>query len=119
MDYSNQDIANDRNSCGQIVKRIDVCTQPFYAMYVRSTGDVVPCCVDVGNLIIGNVADEGLYEIWNGEKLRELRRQHLARKRWENSICGKCKFPSHGMQEKDRIDQVADALYEKMFPDSP
>ncbi|MEZ6195250.1 MAG: radical SAM/SPASM domain-containing protein [Planctomycetota bacterium] len=47
------------------------------AMVVLSNGDVVPCCRDAeGELVVGNVAEAPASEIFNGEAMRALRRQH-------------------------------------------
>jgi MoaA/NifB/PqqE/SkfB family radical SAM enzyme len=57
----------------------NVCPFPFYMLTVKANGDVSVCCVDwSGALVIGNVGRNSLREIWEGEKLREIRLQHLS-----------------------------------------
>lgn len=115
VDYSGQECSYDKNLLQQDVVRIDVCAQPFYALYVHASGDVLPCCIDLGHLIVGNIRENGLDEIWNGSKLRRVREEQLARRRYDNNACRDCCYPSNGMQIKDRIDSVAETLYQKMF----
>jgi len=56
---------------------------------VLSNGDVVPCCMDYeGTMTLGNVHKETLEEIWQGEKLRELRQKHLSGE--YPGICATC-----------------------------
>ena len=39
-------------------------------------GDVVPCCYDLeGNEIMGNLKDNTMEEIWNGEKYKNFRKR--------------------------------------------
>jgi radical SAM protein with 4Fe4S-binding SPASM domain len=52
------------------------CALPFNSLHVWSDGNVTPCCAFLGkNLVVGNVAEESLEEIWKGERLGEIRRQ--------------------------------------------
>lgn len=49
-------------------------------------GTVVPCCVDFdGRIKIGNINEGKLIEIWNGSKIRTLRRSHI-----EGNFIGLC-----------------------------
>jgi len=42
-----------------------------------------------GELIIGNIKDQSLFEIWNGEKRKAILKKHIAGKRNKLSYCGK------------------------------
>lgn len=65
------------------------CPQPFYMVTVWANGDVSPCCTFHGkNLAIGNVHQDTLKNIWNGEKANEIRRQFLEND--PNIICQEC-----------------------------
>lgn len=51
------------------------CPQPFVRVMVRNNGDVIPCCSFYGmKLPIGNIYNQSIYEIYNGEKMQEIRR---------------------------------------------
>ncbi|HEX9703492.1 MAG TPA: radical SAM protein [Rhodospirillales bacterium] len=52
------------------------CAYPFNSLHVWSNGDVTPCCTFFGKaLVMGNVKRQTLTDIWNGDKMREVRRQ--------------------------------------------
>ncbi len=61
-------------------------------MHILYNGDVICCCQDwKRELILGNVKEQSLYEIWNGEKYK-LFREHLSgvRPSPEGFICKRC-----------------------------
>ncbi|HUO76312.1 MAG TPA: SPASM domain-containing protein [Thermodesulfovibrionales bacterium] len=50
------------------------CHRPFGMMVIRATGDVVLCCSDMySDVVIGNVVDQRLEEIWESEKFQRYR----------------------------------------------
>ena len=50
------------------------CAQPHKRLLVRHNGDELPCCDASGaGLVLGNIKNESLAEIWNGCKLATLR----------------------------------------------
>src|SRR6185437_7652581 len=54
------------------------CPYPFYTMVVKANGDVVPCCVGwEKSLVIGNVKDSSLAELWKSPKMEAIRLTHL------------------------------------------
>jgi radical SAM protein with 4Fe4S-binding SPASM domain len=51
-----------------------VCTFPWYAMVICWDGTVTPCPQDyLAHMVLGNVKDKSIREIWNDEQYRELR----------------------------------------------
>ncbi len=51
------------------------CRQLWDQIIVNSDGDVMPCCVTADQkAAIGNLAEEDIMSIWNGEMIRKLRR---------------------------------------------
>ncbi len=67
------------------------CELPFYQMNVLFNGDVIVCSYDWKRAtVIGNVKTSSLREIWNSERMNEIRRLIL-RKRYEKiSTCREC-----------------------------
>lgn len=51
-----------------------VCYQPWYMLPITTKGDVRPCC-GVHNIFMGNILEQSLEEIWNGERFVEWRRK--------------------------------------------
>ena len=67
------------------------CPYPFYNLVVKSNGDVVPCCVAwEKSLVVGNVKEQTLTDIWRGEKLANIHRLHLAGRGQEFAACANC-----------------------------
>jgi len=65
------------------------CAYPFNSLHVWSNGDVTPCCTFFGKaLVIGNVKDRTLKEIWNGDEIKAIRRQLLSGE--VNPVCFAC-----------------------------
>jgi radical SAM protein with 4Fe4S-binding SPASM domain len=56
------------------------CREPWRGgLVVLQDGTVTVCCVDHdGELAVGDVREQGLREIWNGERMRRLRAAHAA-----------------------------------------
>ena len=50
-----------------------VCKRPFTSCEITAMGDVIVCCYDWLPVIIGNIRENTLEEIWNGEKANALR----------------------------------------------
>ena len=58
-------------------KRTRRCRQPWRQLAILWNGDVIPCCYDYdGKLVVGNVREETLLEIFNGKRLQQLRANH-------------------------------------------
>ena len=59
------------------------CPLPFYHMTILFNGDAIICCHDWNRAaVVGNARTSSLREIWNSEKMNEIRRLIL-RKRYE------------------------------------
>ena len=58
------------------------CFRPKTLMYITSNGNVLPCCIspfstsDYSSIILGNVFESPLKEIWLGSKYRDFRKTH-------------------------------------------
>ncbi len=79
------------------VEKDRICPQPFYQMIIHSNGMVSPCCADYDKkVIVGDIRNESLKDIWNGERYQKLRRDILQNNLKEDTRCKKCKFPLFG-----------------------
>ncbi len=66
------------------------CTKPFGYLNVWSTGDISPCCTFYGkSLVFGNIGENTLEEVYDGEKMTDLRDQFLGKKDL-NRVCRVC-----------------------------
>ncbi len=67
----------------------DECDHVINTLTIRADGSVVPCCYDLtSKLVMGNILDQSLVDIWNGRKYQILRRS-IASKKYI-SICATC-----------------------------
>jgi radical SAM protein with 4Fe4S-binding SPASM domain len=62
------------------------CYRPFTIMYITANGNVLPCCIspfstiDYANIILGNVFERPVKNIWAGARYRNFRKQHQTAK---------------------------------------
>lgn len=54
------------------------CILPWIHIYANPDGSVLPCCIAEHHEHMGNVQTQSLYEIWNGEEFKEMRRNMMA-----------------------------------------
>ena len=58
------------------------CFRPNTLMYITANGNVLPCCIspfstsDYPSIILGNVFETGLAEIWQGSRYKKFRKAH-------------------------------------------
>lgn len=72
-------------------KAVQVCPYLFYSLCVNSDGTVSACLMDWNHqLIVGDIKKQSLFEIWNGEKMNELRRDHLLLQKNCHNACKNC-----------------------------
>jgi len=96
----------------QDVGDTDTCPYIFYGYSVNADGLVSSCFLDWGRkLIIGDVREQSMKEIWTSEKMNALRLQHLEGRRRQNGVCGNCGQLSHCLP--DNIDKHRPMLLEK------
>lgn len=68
------------------------CTRLFKQAYIKFNGDAVLCCTDYeARMILGNVREKSLYEVWNGPVATEIRRKFLSSRIGEIPLCSACK----------------------------
>jgi radical SAM protein with 4Fe4S-binding SPASM domain len=60
------------------------CTRPWRSTYVTANGNVLPCCFapfttsDYDGVVLGNVFERPMGEIWNGSEYEAFRRAHAS-----------------------------------------
>lgn len=70
-----------------------VCDSPFIKLALDCHGNMYPCCNEWSHkLMLGNIKNMSLQEIWNGTKIKELRRQMMAKCMCD--VCKSCIFSS-------------------------
>jgi hypothetical protein len=67
------------------------CTRLFKHAYILFNGDMVICCTDYyKTMVLGNVAESSIYEVWNAPRAQEIRRNFLLGDLSDNPLCAKC-----------------------------
>ena len=67
------------------------CAYPFNSLNIWSNGNVTPCCTFYAKseeLVLGNIRESTLGELWSGERIKELRTQLLSGQ--PSKICRAC-----------------------------
>lgn len=74
------------------------CKKPFTEVAIRANGDVVPCCFDLGSeLVLGNIKEQDLLDIWHGAAYRQLRDTVLRNETAAlPALCRKCPIYAAG-----------------------
>lgn len=67
------------------------CGRVFWELCITPNGDVIACCHDVrSRIVLGNVKEQSIEEVWNGERYCRLRKMMLENKRSEIEMCNVC-----------------------------
>jgi radical SAM protein with 4Fe4S-binding SPASM domain len=71
------------------------CMAPWVHMHMWPNGNIYPCCTAPSEDPYGNTNTESLEDVWNGQRMRELRVNMLADK--PSKSCNRCyKLEEHG-----------------------
>jgi radical SAM protein with 4Fe4S-binding SPASM domain len=66
------------------------CEYPWTSLTVMADGNVVPCTqISNNEIVLGNINDNSLEDIWNGKNYQELRKMHISGKFPNDHKCRK------------------------------
>lgn len=101
---------------GNKTKKINkVCPLAFYMIGIFPNGDVEPCDTIYKPVVLGNVHQDTIYNMWRGEKLREFWKMHLCGKRWDNKRCANCCAPNDVAHQEDYLDDAAGEIMQRIM----
>lgn len=107
------EVNQEQGIYGQEIKEVSVCPYVFYSFSINSDGFVSLCFLDwAKRLGIGDVRNESVKDVWQGDKLRRYQIMFLEHKRKNHSFCKDCGQMSHGMP--DNIDEHAEEILERL-----
>lgn len=67
------------------------CPQLWQRAFVHPDGIVTPCCIDTDRtLVMGNINDQSIDQIWRGDKYSRIRKLHADGKSHEIPLCKNC-----------------------------
>ncbi len=82
----NRDVASEP----PVTERKVTCRKPWWRMTIAWDGTVTPCCLDYDNkLVLGDIKEQTLTEIWNNARMKEMRREFLSGN-VTNPLCKNC-----------------------------
>ena len=80
------------------------CFQLWNMFMIATDGKVTPCCKDrLLELMIGDLNKEGLSDILYGDKIQEMRMDHIHGKFYKYKVCDECKDPPGGFLSGEDI----------------
>lgn len=96
---------------GNTIQKTEICSEVFFTMVITPSGEVQPCCT-MGKppYYLGNIEEDTIYNIWNGEKLRALRETMLCRGYKAFETCTKCGVPMYQTAVSDYLDADREEL---------
>ncbi|WP_296559009.1 radical SAM protein [uncultured Acetobacterium sp.] len=92
----------------------DVCPLPFYMIGIFPDGEVEPCDTIYKPIILGNVNQDNLFDMWNGKKLRAFWEMQLSSERHCNTGCSVCCAPDDVAHPEDILDNEAKKILESL-----
>lgn len=119
VDYSGLRESYRETQQGYEAGRVAACPMPFYMMIVEPDGEVRTCCATRFPVSAGNACASTLYDIWNGEALKEFWKMHLEGGRDAHAVCRSCSNPDYGLQPGDNIDGSRSEILERINGKTP
>jgi radical SAM protein with 4Fe4S-binding SPASM domain len=99
---------------GRLHEKRDVCPLCFFMLGIFPNGDVEPCDTLYKPIILGNVHEKTLWDMFHGEPLRDFRMTQLEKRRFTNEKCAVCCAPDDVSHPEDDLDEAADAIIKRM-----
>jgi MoaA/NifB/PqqE/SkfB family radical SAM enzyme len=73
------------------------CTRLFKQAYILFNGDMVLCCTDyTRKMVLGNVGESSIEEVWNGPMARSVRRLFAEGRFHAIPLCANCEISRNG-----------------------
>ncbi|MDQ7096251.1 radical SAM protein [Desulfosporosinus sp. PR] len=97
-------------------KETKVCPMLFYSMYTDVDGDIYPC-VTLGlpkHFAVGNMKKLTLKEIWNSEKIKQLRLTHLKGEKNSIPVCKECGNMICMYHPEDDLDNYSEEIIKRL-----
>jgi len=110
------DITHDRYG-GEVKKSHEVCPLAFYMIGIFPNGDVEPCDTIYKPVVLGNVHEDTLRNMWQGRMLKDFWKMQLEGRRRENHRCAHCCAPDDVAHPEDHLDEDAGKILERMESD--
>ena len=108
-DQKKVEINEERGIYANEIREVLVCPYIFYSFAINSDGTYSLCFLDwQRTLLIGNVKNSSVKDIWHGKEMKEFQKLFLSGKRKSHPVCAECGQLRQGMP--DDIDEFRDEL---------
>lgn len=96
-------------------KNYKLCPYPWFHFTIAWNGDVVACCRDTeSRYVLGNVLEQGILEIWNGERAQFLRKSLVNKRPQDIEACKLCDLPWSGKDKRRwRVRHIISSLSQR------
>lgn len=110
VDYS--DIVPDKSNglYGGVKNNRVVCPNVFYTLHILSDGRVVTCCAPPFPVILGEVQNKSLIDMWNGDKRLNFLKMQLEGNRMKHPVCKNCVLLNATNFKEDDLDDDRERL---------
>jgi len=95
-------------------KMRQVCPMTFFTLSIMPDGKVRPCYNFKTPVLLGNIKEKSLANIWSSEELRSFWMQQLKKERYKNVVCNLCVAPDDVSQKSDELDDVAEIIMKRL-----
>ncbi|MDR0986640.1 MAG: radical SAM protein [Ruminococcus sp.] len=94
-------------------KKYQICATCFKTLNINCDGTVSPCTVDWAHkVIVGDIKEESLNDIWNGEKLRQLHKRFCLGTIGKDEACYDCE--DYFVSDHENIDAYAEEILRRL-----
>jgi radical SAM protein with 4Fe4S-binding SPASM domain len=100
----NETLESNTTQFGTEILEEGICTQSFIHIQINPDGKIVPCYSWSYPLILGDVKNESLYNIWNGKKMNNFR-VGILKDKDRNEVCKKCSMFKYRMSKEDILSE--------------
>lgn len=91
-----------------------VCPLCFFMLGILPNGDVKPCDAIYKPVILGNIRENSLLEMWQGQTLKDFRLMQLRKERNNNTACKSCCAPDDVAHPEDELDSKSISIMERI-----
>ena len=92
-----------------------VCPMPFFTLSMWPNGDIVPCDAIYKPIVLGNVKEQSVYDMWHNKVLVNFQKMQLKKNRLDNTYCRHCCAPDDVSHPLDVLDDAAEVLLRNKF----
>jgi len=105
-----KDIKPVSDRYGRMHEHRQVCPLCFFMLGIFPDGDVEPCDTIYKPIVLGNVNNMTLKEMWESKKFRQFRIMQLDKKRKTNPKCAVCCAPDDVAHPEDDLDKNTEEI---------